>query len=334
MRIIGLACAVPKDESPIEEAIGRFPEEIVRKIIGNTGVHTRRIAPRGMSASDLSVRAAESLFEATGVAKDSVDAIIFVSQTGDYLTPTTSSLLQHRLGLPNTTFTFDLNKGCTGYTDGLIVAEGLLSGLRMNRVLLIVSDALSKMVDTEDQSTALLFGDAASATLLERDGHQISYVCGTDGSGFDAIHQNGGYRVWDTPDAYPIPFRSITSTIDGALVFEFTLKRIPSLVRDLLQNIDWSVEDVDAFVFHQANLFIMKHLARKLKVPMEKLPLSLDRFGNTSGASIPMTLVASMRETLNRPQRLVLVGFGVGLAWSAVSLSWSSSEIVLPMIEI
>ena len=333
MRILAISCAVPKNESPIENSIGSFSEETVKKIIRNTGIKSRRIAPRGMMASDLAFHASEVLFEATGVEKSSVDAIIFVSQTADYLVPTTSSLLQHRLGLPDSIFSLDLNKGCTGYTDGLIVAQGLLAGLGMNRILLIVADTLSKMTDSKDQSTAMLFGDAASATLLERSDQPFSHVQGTDGSGFEAIHQDTGYRRWDDEGAFPIPFEAIATKVDGVPVFEFTIKRIPPAVEELLHKAAWTIDGTDAFVFHQANLFILKHLGRKMGITMDKIPISLERFGNTSGASIPMTIVTEMASISCEARKLVLVGFGVGLAWSGVAFPWSGNEIVCPLIE-
>ncbi len=332
MKILGIACCVPKTKIDASAFIPRFGEELVERIVTNTGIKERRASSLETCTSDLCVAAAERLFEQTGVPKDSVDALIFLSQGPDYSIPATSGIIQDRLGLPTTVFAFDVNQGCTGYTDGLIISQGLLNGLGMKRILLLMGDTPSKSLDPNDQGTVMLFGDAGSATLLEASKDPFRFVAGTDGSGAMIIRADFGVRN-GLHVTRPMPdISSLFTRIDGAKVYEFTIDRVPPMVKEILAKTEWSIDETDAFVFHQANLYIMRNLARMMKVPMEKLPVSLDEFGNTSSASIPLTMVTRMRERLEQPAKLVLVGFGVGLAWSAVSVEWEGGTIC-PLIE-
>ena len=333
MRVIGLACAVPANKVSSSDFISNFGQETVEKIVTNTGIRERRIVRNFGCTSDLCLAAAEELFAQTQVPKESVDAVIFVSQTPDYFIPATSGVIQAKLGLPKTVFTFDVNQGCTGYTDGLIIAQGLLRGLNMKHVLLLAGDTPSRIVASGDQGTAMLFGDAGSATLLEASDDLFYHVAGTDGTGALVIHQKLGYRNGlDMKNPMP-PIEDLPVSIDGAIVYEFTIDRVPDMVKKIMKTVNWSVDQVDAFVFHQANQYIMRNLARMTRIPMDKLPVSLDEYGNTSSASTPLTMVTRLSELLKNPAKLVLVGFGVGLAWSAVALEWCDGKIC-PLIEL
>ena len=336
MKILGISCCVPKNKVDSSAFVPRFGEELVERIVTNTGIKERRIARPETCTSDLCVAAAEQLFEQTGVPKDSVDALVFLSQTPDYLIPATSGVIQDRLGLPTSVFAFDVNQGCTGYTDGLMISQGLLNGLGMKRILLLMGDTLSKIVDPNDQGVAMLFGDAGSATLLEASKEPFHFVAGTDGSGADIIHQKISYRNGLHIDC-PVPeISTLTIKIHGAKVYEFTIERIPPMVNQILTESGWIVDEVDAFVLHQANQYIMRNLARMMKIPMSKVPISLDEFGNTSSGSIPLTMVTRLQNELRpvvaEPTKLVFVGFGVGLAWSAVCVNWQDG-IICPLIE-
>ncbi len=277
--------------------------------------------------------AAEELIKSLHIARESIDCLIFVSQTADYMIPATSPMMQARLGLKEATFTLDLNQGCTGYTDGLIVAESVMKGMGFQKVLLLVGDTLSKITDPSDKGTSLLFGDGAAATIIENDENEIHFVTGSDGSGNLYIHQEVGYRNGLSSSSRIKP-TDMNLVLDGAQIFNFTIKRVPPMVKELLSRRGWQPSDVDSFVFHQANSFIIKYLAKKMKLDVNKqVPLSLDRFGNTSSASIPITLVTEMKEQLATPMKLVLVGFGVGLAWSSVAFE-SDEVTICPLLEI
>jgi 3-oxoacyl-[acyl-carrier-protein] synthase-3 len=340
MKILGIACCVPKNNIDTFSFFKRFGKESVERVVANIGVKERRIAKSGMCTSDLCVTASEYLFSKTGIDKDTIDCIIFVSQTSDYLIPATSGIIQKQLGLSEKVFTFDVNQGCTGYTDGLIIAQGLLHGLQMKRILLLAGDTISKMLDPNDQGTAMLFGDAGSATLLEStyatsssDSRQdFCFISGTDGGGADVIMQKIGYRNGFHVNHSISNISDLFVKIDGAKVYEFTIDRVPIMIKELLDKTGWSIDETDSFIFHQANKYIIRNLARITKIPMDKVPICLDEFGNTSSASIPLTMVTRLQERLTCPAKLVLVGFGVGLAWSAVALEWENG-IICPLIE-
>jgi len=333
MKIVGIAAAVPKEEVNAESFVNEFGEEAVSSSTKNTGIFSWRRAASGICTSDLAYNAAEELFAKLHVERSSIDALIFVSQTADYMIPATSPILQKRLGLKDTLFTLDVNKGCTGYTDGLLLAHSLMKGMGFKRILLLVGDTLSKIVDSSDKGTCLLFGDAAAATLVEADSQELLFFVGRDGTGSEFIHQKIGYRNELCCDSL-VKSSDLNLMIDGAEIFNFTIKRIPSMIKALLEVKGWQISDVDAFVFHQANKFIIKHLARKIRLDVDdKVPMSLKRFGNTSSASIPLTLVTEMRWKLSKPVKLILVGFGVGLAWSSVAVE-SENIVLCPLVEV
>jgi len=329
MRVIGLACAVPGNRVPSSDFVQYFGEETVEKIVANTGIHERRFVRHNGCTSDLCVAAAEALFEKTSIPRDTIDAVVFVTQSPDYYcVPATSCEIQHRLKLPETVFAFDIAKGCTGYTDGFLVAQGLLQGLGYRRILLLAGDTPSLTADFTNQGTCMLFGDAGSATILEKSDDPFIHVVGTDGTGALVINTPFGAR-----NRYPMDFSNLHCVLDGAKVYEFTIDRVPDMVKEVLAKAGWSIADTDAFVFHQANHYIMRNLARMMKIPADKLPISLDEFGNTSSASIPLTIVTRLKERLQKSAKLVLVGFGVGLSWSAVAAEWEDT-IVCPLVEV
>ncbi|MDR2642518.1 MAG: ketoacyl-ACP synthase III [Planctomycetaceae bacterium] len=332
MRILGISCAVPTNVIYSDEFIPTFGEGVVKKIVANTGVVERRHVKSGCT-SDLVTAAAERLFEETHIDKNTIDALIFVTQTPDYLTPATSGILQHRLGLSQNIITFDVNHGCTGYTDGLILTQSLLKGLGLRKVLLLVGDTLSKIVSPQDQSSALLFGDAGSATLLENSDDPFYFVAGRDGAGSMCLYQNIGYRnglhVKNQIDSK----NDLVFHMDGLKVYGFTIDCVPKMTKNLLEKTDWLLDSVDYFLLHQANLFMIRNLAKIVKIPIEKVPIGIENFGNTSGTTIPMLFVNQMRNKLLHGSKLILEGFGIGLAWAGVALEWKDG-IICPLVEI
>jgi 3-oxoacyl-[acyl-carrier-protein] synthase-3 len=331
MRILGISCAVPTHAKHSDEFTPVLGEETVKKIVANTGVIERRHVKSGCT-SDLVTAAAEELFEETNVDKETIDALIFVTQTLDYLTPATSGILQHRLGLSQNIIALDVNHGCTAYTDGLILAQSLLKGLGLRKVLLLVGDTLSKIVSPQDQGTALLFGDAGSATLLENSDDPFYYVAGRDGAGSMFLCQNIGYRnglhIKNQVDSK----NDLVFHMDGLKVYGFTIDCVPKMTKELLEQTGWSLDSVDYFLFHQANLFMIRNLAKIIKIPFEKVPIGIENFGNTSGTTIPLLFVDQMCDKLNYGSKLVLEGFGIGLAWAAVAVEWKDG-IICPLVE-
>ena len=308
-----------------------FGVEQVATISQSTGVSNRRVANPPMCTSDLCQAAAQRLLSELGWAPSEVGGLVFVSQTPDHVLPATSCCLQSRLGLPATAFAFDVNLGCSGYVYGLWIAASLVKTMG-TRVLLLVGDTITRKISDEDRSVALLFGDAGTATAIEPvlESSPAVFELGTDGTGAEAliIPAGGCRRPLDAAAVVPSVrengnIRSDADLfMDGPEIFAFTLRRVPPLIRATLRHAGCAMEDVDFFVFHQANRFMLEHLRKGMKIPPEKLVLAMEHFGNTSLASIPMALTTSpLRQRLHSSSlRLVLAGFGVGFSWAATQL--------------
>lgn len=323
--IVGVASAVPKNKIFNMELASLYGKEETEKLISSIGVDSRHVVIDGQTTSDLCYEAAKLLLNDIGWCEKSIDAIIFVSQTGDYQLPATACILQQRLNLQSSTIAFDINLGCSGYVYGLYVAS-LLVGTN-KRVLLLVGDTISKLLKKGDRSTELLFGDAGTATALEfKKGECFNFELGTDGSGAKHI-------IAKNPINHFQDIRGLDSAyleMDGGEVFSFTLSRVPKLIKKILSDISIEPESISNCIFHQANRFMIKHLAKKSKFDMNKVPLSIEKYGNTSSASIPLTLC--MAENTAKDNTL-LVGFGVGLSWGTVHLNLSKTKMI-PVVEV
>ena len=329
----GLRACVPEasrtlqEQNLIDDAIER---ERLQKSIG---VRSRHIAPPEVCTSDLCQRAAENLLADLGWARDSIDVVILVTQSSDFVIPATACALQHRLGLGNC-LAFDINLGCSGYAYGLWTAASLLKTLsiqgRPARALVLAGDVSTSKLMPGDRGTVPLFGDAGSATALEIDPQASPWtgVFGTDGSGAPHILvEAGGLRkplvLPEQPHDQATQealFKAARLHLNGVEVFNFTLKNVPPLIHGLMEAAGTTVEQVDHFVLHQANQMMLKHLAKKSGLPEAKTPIAMERYGNTSSASIPLTMADSLAESLAQPREIVMVGFGVGWSWSALKL--------------
>lgn len=331
-RVAGLAVAVPEHTVRVSDLAGAPDFESIQKVCASLGIEQRHAAPSGQCASDLCAASAERVLASTGWQRDSIDVIVFVSQTPDYALPATACVLQQRLGLSTGCAAFDVNLGCSAYPYGLWLISQLISAGQMRRGLLLVGDTLSRRVSSQDSSTAHLFGDSGTATAIEFDPNAppMNFVLGTDGRGAPhLIAPAGGCRQ-------PHDEQSLQRTVradggrrsdedifmNGPEVFSFTLREVPGLAKQTLESAGWTTDDVDSFVMHQANTFMLNHLAKRLKVPAEKLPLSLRDFGNTSCASIPVTMGACLSERLKTSSsRLLMLGFGVGFSWGGAAIT-------------
>ena len=342
VRLAGIASAVPSSIITVAELASIFGRDEAYKISDSLGVQERHIVPNSMCTSDLCEAASRQLLTDLHWAADSVDVLIFVSQTPDYLLPATSCLLHGRLGLSDRCAAFDLNLGCSGYIYGLWLAAQLVMG-GLQRVLLLVGDTSSRIVSPQDRSSAPLFGDAGTATAIERTSADglWAFDLGTDGSGWSyLIVHAGGFRQPRTETTSIRTEReggNVRSDedlyMDGAEIFAFSLNRVPPLIKSVLEASNWTIESIDGLVMHQANRFMLQHLAKRLKLPANKLILCLERFGNTSSASIPLALTHVLAERLRvLPLNLVLAGFGVGLSWGAVALQ--CGPMIMPKLVI
>jgi 3-oxoacyl-[acyl-carrier-protein] synthase III len=338
----GIASAVPFDKQTTEDVAKIVGRDEAEKIAQGSGIRTRRVAKPGMCCSDFCQSAAEKLLNTMGWDRGSIDALIYVSQSFDYPMPATACVLQHKLGLPKSCAAFDVALGCSGYVYGLWIAGGLISsGCR--RVILLAGEMGSRMTSPVDRTTMPLFGDSGSATALEADAEGIMYfVLGTDGAGYNHLIVPAGISTARLPHSAETMVRSdrgngvIRSDEDlhmnGAEIFAFMIREVPPLIAAVLDHAKWKNEDVDQFVFHQANRFTLLHLAKRMNIPVKKLPLALEYYGNTSAGSVPLTITHCVRETIQKQkQKLVLAGFGAGLSWGGCALE--IGPIVAPPLE-
>lgn len=313
-RVAGVStCLPPRAADNLDPALGFDPEE-VRKVVAMAGVRQRRVVDAGVTASDLCFEAAETLLQRLGWERDSLSGLIFVTQSPDYFLPSTSCLLQQWLGLPDSCAAFDVGLGCSGYPYGLYLAATMLRGGGHRRILMLHGDTPSRFVDPADHATTLLFGDSGSATALEwSEGGRGHFCLHTDGSGHAGlIMRGGGFR-----DRFPANPRHLALEMDGTAVFNFTIKRVAPLVNDALAQAGCGVPDIDAFVFHQSNRFMIKHLMKKCGMPEDKVPMTLEDNGNCGGPSVAVAMTRRLPAERERTLKLMLLGYGVGLSWGA-----------------
>lgn len=325
IRLDGVAACVPRARKTTAEYADLTPEDRV-KFSKTTGIEERRVASAEQCMSDFCQTAAERLLADLKWDRSEVELLVCVTQTPDYPIPATGILLQHRLGLSKECMAFDINLGCSGYTYGLLVAASLLNSLGRKKALLLVGDTSSKITHERDRTAAPLFGDAGTATALSFDptAPEMHFDMHSDGGGAEAIIiRGGGARAPLTAETLQPReleggiIRAVTNVeLNGVEIFNFGLREVPATITAVLQSGECQIADVDQFVFHQANRLMNEMIRKKAKIPEDKCPYSLKRFGNTSCSSIPLTLVTECRTALlARRQRLVLSGFGVGLSW-------------------
>lgn len=298
----------------------------LKKVVEATGFEKRRVAAPETTAADMCVRAAEDIFENSGIGRDSIEAVVFVSQYPDYLNPATACIIQSRLGLPDSCAAFDVNQGCAGYVYGLWIASSLLSSGACRRVLMLAGDTPNKIETPSPVDSVPMFGDAGSATVLDfnPDAGSICFDVGTDGSGWDVIVcKNGRFRFPPSPSHF-LPDGSYNwgSSMDKLAVVDFTLKRVPASVSAVLSRAGWDAGAVDAFLMHQANKLIIESIADALGGDFSRFPVDgISKYGNLSCVSIPAIMCDNFWERLrNGEMNLVMSGFGVGLSWASAAL--------------
>lgn len=341
--IKGVSNCVPKNS--VSNSDYDLISEAERKmLIKTTGIEKRRVALEGVCASDLCYEAANKLLAELDWRKDSVDALIFVSQSQDYYLPATSIILQDRLKLSKKTIAFDVNLGCSGYVYGLYVLSTMLAAGGIKRALLLCGDVSTNSVNYEDKSSYPLFGDSGSATALEYDKNASPswFNLGSDGEGHKAIMIKGGGTKYkfhkdslEVKDISPgIKRHELNIILKGLDIFNFSVKEVPKNIKELFEFSGKNIDEADYFVLHQANKIINETIRKKLKIDTEKVPYSLTDFGNTSSGSIPLTLQTGLQKTLQNDKTLLLLsGFGVGLSWGSALIN--TDKIVIPeLIEI
>ncbi len=336
--ISGMAACVPANTIDNYAYTEHFSAGEAKEISDKTGIKERRFALPGVTASDLCYTAAEKLIADLKIDKSEIDLLVFVSQTPDYRMPATSVLLQNRLGLSMQTMAFDLTLGCSAFVYALSVVYSIMEKSGLRKALLLDGETRSKVYSSKDRKTAFLFGDGGVAALIERDERfgNSYFSLNADGSREDLIKiKAGGYRYPSSEETVKEKvvdeYGNIRSDehgyMEGADVFNFVLREIPADIKRLEAFSGLVLQDMDYYLFHQANDYMNGYLVKKFKLPMEKVPSSIARFGNTSSVSIPLTIVSQLQHRLGSEKKAMLCGFGVGMSWATAFINFNHCHI-------
>ena len=322
-----IAYYLPERVVTNEELVEEFPEWSVEKIAEKVGVLERHVAAPDETATDMAVKAAEALFARGAVQQSEIDFVLLCTQSPDYFLPSSACVIQDRLGIPTGSGALDFNLGCSGYEYGLALAKGLiLSGVSKN-VLLLTAETYNKYLHPRDKGNRTIFGDGATATVVSTSGFAEigQFNLGTDGSGAkDLIVKTGASRQPQKCDDLSFdeggnPRSSDYLFMDGSEIFMFTLVKVPKMLKAVLAANELQKEDIDLFVFHQANKYMLEHLRKKLKIDEDKFFVNLEKVGNTVSSTIPIAL-CDARDQGKLKGNILLAGFGVGLSWGATVL--------------
>ncbi|MDR1784065.1 MAG: ketoacyl-ACP synthase III [Dysgonamonadaceae bacterium] len=318
---------VPEQVITNEQLVAEFPEWSVKKIVTKVGVNKRYNAREDETASDLAYEAGKRLIEENGIDRNSIDFLLFCTQTTDYIMPPAACLLQSRLGLPNNCGAFDYNLGCSGFVYGLSLAKGLITAGVAKNILLLTGDTYSKIMHKRDKGDRSIIGDGASASLITTEGFAEvgNFVLGTDGQMPEPIIvKTGGMRyrqpmndLYFTDSGNPVS--SDYFYMDGPAVFKFTLDRVPNLVKDTLTKNNLEQKDIDLFVLHQANRYLLECLKDIMNIEDEKFYYCISEYGNTVSSTIPVALTCARKENILKGN-ILLAAFGVGFSWGGVVL--------------
>ena len=346
VKISGIVTVVPQIEKSIDDEIDLYGgnEKQIERIKKAIGLNKRLVTDGETTSVDLCHQAAMHLISGLSINKSEIDGLIFVTQTPDHFQPSNAAIMHGRLDLEKSCASFDVNLGCSGYVYGLWMAHMMISSGTCSKVLLLAGDTISKYVNPKDRSTAPLFGDAGSATLVEKtDKDSLSFFSlHTDGTGSDFIKvPAGGFRC-PSNEATSIAIEDAEGNwrsqddiyMNGGEVFNFSIKTEPAAINEILEYSEISIDEIDYVVFHQANKYIITNIARRIKLPLDKVPCdTVSKYGNQSSASIPSTINDALNQQVSESkQQLVLSGFGVGLSWASAVVNLES--IYCPSIKI
>jgi 3-oxoacyl-[acyl-carrier-protein] synthase-3 len=310
----------------------QFPEWSVEKIATKVGINERHISKNEEFTSDMAIRAAEKLFLEHNISKNEIDFILLCTQSPDYFLPTTACIVQDKLGIPTSCGALDFNLGCSGYIYGLAMAKGLITAGIANNILLITSEAYSKYIHPKDKGNRTIFGDAAAATFITKGEMKKGigeFILGTDGRGANnLIVKNGAVKhpqrnALETTDEYGNILSEDYLYMDGAKIFEFTLETVPKLVRETLEKNEIGKEEIDLFIFHQANKYLLSHLRKKIGISEDKFYICMDHCGNTVSSTLPIAIAHAVNDNTIKPQfKVLLAGFGVGYSWGGTIVTF------------
>ena len=329
--IIAIDYFLPERVETNTDLSDQNPTWLMERLEKKCGIYQRHVAGPDETACDLGYEAARKLLEREVVPNDEIDFLLFCTQSPDYFLPTSACILQERLGLKTSMGALDFNLGCSGFVYGLFMAKQFVASGAARNVLLITADTYTKFINPRDRSVRPLFGDGAAATLVGAgaSGSIGEFVLGTDGTGADKLIVPSGCarlpRSAETAQEFTDSAGCVRSRdnlfMNGIALMNFAVSTVPPTIDALLEKTGLSLEDIDWFVYHQANEFMLRNLAGQSKVPWEKMVLCMETIGNTVSASIPIALAESISSGQTRPgQQLALIGFGVGYSWAACTM--------------
>lgn len=339
IRIAGISGALPGKKVDNTEYASVFDEDTVRKTIESTGVQSTYHSVEKQTASDLAYVAADNLLKTKNIDPSEIGILLFVCAHHDYIAPATAFVLQKQLGIPEDSIVYDINLGCSGFIYGLQTGASMLLTSDTRKALILFGDSSSRVVSPDDTSR-LLFGDSGAAVLLEKTADEsdiMTFGLKSDGTRYNEIyvpaggfrHPNGSHELKMEEDGHK---RSdYHSHMNGTNVFVFSVTDVPDLVREFMADRSITPDDVDMLFMHQPNLFIIKNLLKKLKFPAQKAPMTIDKYGNTSAVSIPITMCDRYGEDKDGKKNVLMLGFGIGLSWGAAYAAVDTEDI-LPVI--
>lgn len=326
---------LPEAVLSTDRLAAEFPEWTVAKIDATTGIACRHIAGAEETASDLAVEAAKKLFASGACTPRDIDYILFCTQSPDHFLPTTACLIQDRLGIPTTAGALDFNLGSSGFVYGLGLGEALICSGQARNVLLLTAETYSKYLNRRDRSVRTIFGDAATATLLTAADSAAPllgpFVYGTDGAGGPNLMVPAGAMrqprsqetAVEAEDEQGNVRAADNLVMNGPEIFNFTLERVPECIARLLEKSGTQLEQVDLFVFHQANRYMLEHLRKRLRIPPEKFVIAMGESGNTASSTIPIAIKsAAVAGQLTEKMLVMAVGFGPGYSWGATLIRY------------
>lgn len=329
--IVAIEYILPEKVETNQDIAKQFPDWTIEKIELKTGIVKRHIAGPTETAGDLAFQAAEKLFMSRAVKRDKIDYLLLCTECPDYILPPTACILQSKLGLSNSIGAFDFNLGCSGYIYGLSLAKALIESGQANNLLLLTADTYSKYLHPEDKGVRTIFGDGATATYIRRTstpGFTLSFPCfGTDGSGFENLIIRQGASRYPVRD---LKTRDSNQCLhmNGPEIFNFTIKTLPDVINRALQSAEKNLGDIDYFIFHQANQYMLEHIRDKIGIPQEKFCIDLRDYGNTVSSTIPIALCNALYSgRIKSTDTILLVGFGVGYSWGSIFISSDKNKV-------
>lgn len=336
--ISAMAAAVPSHIIENLKCTDFFPEDQVKEVVEKVGIYERRFADEQTCSSDLCFAAAQKLIIDNKIDRDEIDLLVFISQTPDYRMPATSVTLQHRLGLSNKCIAFDVNLGCSAFLYGMSVVYSMIQAGNIRKALILDGETRSKVYGSRDRRSAFIFGDAGVAALVEKNEKfgEATLSLNSDGSRADLIMvKAGGYRHMSTPetlkerviDEYGNMRSDEQGYMKGGDVFNFVIREIPRDIKKTIVEAGKEVANIDYFCFHQANNFINSYIAKKMKLDVDKIPHTIEKFGNTSSVSVPLTIVSELKDKLDGQKTLMMSAFGVGMTWATAIVSFADTKI-------